>query len=485
MKQPKVFISYSWTPIQNKNWVLNFAERLSSDFVHVIIDEWDAKEGQDKYQFMEQMVNNPEIDKVLVICNKDYSNKANKKRGGVGIESQIISSDIYEKVNQEKFIPIIREYENDMPCLPTFIKNRFFIDLSNDDNFEDNYEQLIRNLFNKPRSQRPAQGSPPPYINEDEPILLRTANKIKTIKNALDNNKPNYQAFINDYYSSFLLALKDLEFELNGLEGKEIDDIIVVQIEKSKHLRNNFIEFINLLLLYPGYFDLEKFHKFLEDILQYHLSKDSFNYSSNSFGYLKEDHFNFINYELFLYYATLCIKREEFENLGYILNTPFLIQKSEHNEIEPKPFSLFSIGSLGLINLRNKRLNLNRINIQADTVKERAKGEIVTFDELKQTDIILHYISLLNSSDYKSYGIGRLWFPHLAVYRIYRVPQIEKMISLRYFNKIKVLFNIKDLDELFAKIAEINEDEFRMDRFYYEYPSLKNVFNKDKIGKIK
>ena len=72
---PKIFISYSWKPIQNKQKVLRLAERLTTDGVHVIIDEWDLKEGQDKYSFMEQMVNNPDVKRVLLICNKEYSDK--------------------------------------------------------------------------------------------------------------------------------------------------------------------------------------------------------------------------------------------------------------------------------------------------------------------------------------------------------------------------------------------------------------------------
>jgi len=50
---PRAFISYSWIPTQNKQKVLRLAQRLSSDAIHVILDEWDLKEGHDKYQFME------------------------------------------------------------------------------------------------------------------------------------------------------------------------------------------------------------------------------------------------------------------------------------------------------------------------------------------------------------------------------------------------------------------------------------------------
>lgn len=108
----KVFISYSWKPYTNKQKVIELAERLSNDGIHVILDDWDLKEGQDKYHFMEQMVNDENINKVLLICNKEYAEKVNKKQGGVGVESLIVSDEIYQQVEQTKFIPVVMEYED-------------------------------------------------------------------------------------------------------------------------------------------------------------------------------------------------------------------------------------------------------------------------------------------------------------------------------------------------------------------------------------
>ena len=103
---PKIFISYSWS---SDALVLQLAQRLISHGVEVVLDKWDLKEGQDKYAFMEQCVNNPDITKVLIVCDSQYAKKANDRTGGVGDETVIISSEIYGKMQQEKFIPIIAE----------------------------------------------------------------------------------------------------------------------------------------------------------------------------------------------------------------------------------------------------------------------------------------------------------------------------------------------------------------------------------------
>lgn len=74
----KVFISYSWS---SDDITMPLAERLVSYGVDVVLDKWDLKEGQDKYAFMEQCVNNPEVDKVLIVCDQKYADKANNRKG--------------------------------------------------------------------------------------------------------------------------------------------------------------------------------------------------------------------------------------------------------------------------------------------------------------------------------------------------------------------------------------------------------------------
>jgi len=174
---PKVFISYSWSNRDHENWVLNFSKKLTSDGVNIILDKWELKEGHDIYAFMEKMVVDKEVTKVLIICDHSYKAKADQKSGGVGIESGIISQEIYEKVDQEKFIPIVKEYDdNGKAFLPVFLQNRLFIDFSSNESFDKEYERLLRNIFNKPMIEKPALGKPPSFLTENEETELLDSN---------------------------------------------------------------------------------------------------------------------------------------------------------------------------------------------------------------------------------------------------------------------------------------------------------------------
>src|SRR5215813_11139601 len=94
---PKAFISYSWSSQEHERWVLDLATQLRESGVDVIFDKWDLKEGHDAIKFMEKMVTDPEIKKVIMVLDRTYAEKADGRKGGVGTETQIISPEIYAK----------------------------------------------------------------------------------------------------------------------------------------------------------------------------------------------------------------------------------------------------------------------------------------------------------------------------------------------------------------------------------------------------
>ena len=177
---PKIFISYAWG---SSDLVLELAQRLVSHGVDVVLDKWDLKEGQDKYAFMERCVNDSEITKVLIICDKAYAQKANERTGGVGDETVIISSEIYGNTKQEKFIPIIAERDEEgQPYAPTYIKTRIYIDLSNQETYEVEYEKLLRNIYEKPQFVKPKLGKRPEWIDDAKTDFFLIKDLIRQIR---------------------------------------------------------------------------------------------------------------------------------------------------------------------------------------------------------------------------------------------------------------------------------------------------------------
>ncbi len=61
---------------------------------------------------MEKMVTDESATHVLVFSDSEYATKADARKAGVGTESHIISREVYAKVQQSKFIPVVCEFED-------------------------------------------------------------------------------------------------------------------------------------------------------------------------------------------------------------------------------------------------------------------------------------------------------------------------------------------------------------------------------------
>src|SRR5258706_8852268 len=72
---PKCFISYSWTSPEHQAWVLQFATELREHGVDVILDKWDLKEGQDANAFMEKMVSDKAVTKVILLRSEEHTSE--------------------------------------------------------------------------------------------------------------------------------------------------------------------------------------------------------------------------------------------------------------------------------------------------------------------------------------------------------------------------------------------------------------------------
>lgn len=162
MGNPSIFISYSQEDEDHKKWVKQLADRLLSDGIEVTVDQYDLKLGDRLPQFMEQSISTNDF--VLIICTPTYRKKSNERNGGVGYEGHIISSELFTKGNERKFIPVIRK-GNIRDSLPDFLAGKYAIDLADEKNYENNYRDLITTIYGD--KKKPKVGTKPTYITQN------------------------------------------------------------------------------------------------------------------------------------------------------------------------------------------------------------------------------------------------------------------------------------------------------------------------------
>ena len=159
-EHPKVFISYSHDSPEHKQWVSELGAKLRHKGVDVILDQWDLGLGDDLTQFMEVGIR--DLDRVLVICTDSYVKKANAREGGVGYEIQIVTSQLVKDLGINKFIPVIRQASG-QEKMPTCLGIRVYIDFTDDSQFEEKFDELLRELYGEPEVQKPPLGKKPSF----------------------------------------------------------------------------------------------------------------------------------------------------------------------------------------------------------------------------------------------------------------------------------------------------------------------------------
>lgn len=387
MPTPKVFISYSWSSDPHVEWVENLANRLQSDGVEVILDRWDLKRGHDKYAFMERMVTDPEVKKVLAICDSQYAVKADGRQGGVGTESQIISPKVYASTQQEKFIPIVREFDQGAPCLPTFFKQTIYLDFSDDTRFEEMFEELLRDIFDAPAKKKPPLGKPPAHLFTPNAVHVRTAGEFSRLKAAVENHRPNVPAYFDQYLDRFIDSLEDFRISVDNSNRATFDDVVVESIEQFRPYRDNFVECtLHMLKFSPSEATESSIIAFLEKLIPFQSRPERISRWSED----DSDNFRFLATELFLYLIAACLRTRQFKFAATLIECDYQVAKNLGG-------SEFYSGGACLLNqyvgtldtMRNKRLNLNKKSVAAMILKERAPSGSISFREIAQVDFLL------------------------------------------------------------------------------------------------
>lgn len=474
---PQVFISYCRQPEENLIRTQQLAERLARNGVYVVIDLWDLKDGQDKNAYMESMVTDPTMDKVLMVCNKDYVEKADRRKGGVGAESTIISAELYESMEQDKFIPVIFDKdEKGKAYVPVFAKSRIYIDLSGD-NYDEGFDQLLRDIYGKPKFNRPPLGEMPTYLKADTPSYLKTAGMVDAIQNAISRESKRTLTIIDNYLETFLNAVPEYRvMATRAFPNKEIVEVVENGINSIQVLKNDFISFMSATAK-TEYCTSELFIDFFERLLQSYEDYDiELLEGSDQQSYLN-DIFRFFNYELFLSFVVVMVSNNRFDVVSDIVRTTFcIVSPRRFIQAESRTYRRFQcyIGTLNRI--KHDITNSNRVSISADQIRQYAT--ILKFEDLIKADILLYYLSLIVPGD--SY-FDTYWYPDLSVYN--RDAEIyPRLASKRYFEKFKRLFNVNDVDSLKKIIASVQEPNIRDG--YHRIPSIAQGLSLDKIASM-
>ena len=362
----KLFVSYSWSDADHQSWVMEIATELRGAGVDVILDKWDLKEGHDANAFMEKMVTDPEIKKVVLICDQTYAEKANKRSGGVGVEAHIITPEIYKSQDQSKFVAIIRQRDEEgKPYVPAYYSSRVYIDLSNATTYPEEYERLLRWIYDEPLHTKPEIGTKPAFLETNtKTIQLTTAIAFRRASDAIKNARPHAIPALLEYFELFSREME--KFRVSRIAEEHFDETICKNIESFTTYRNEIVEIFSDIALYhcdePA---VSAIHRFFESILAYTERPESV----TSWNEADFDNYRFIVQELYIYCVACLLRRERFEALDKLLTQEFYVhRRAEFGRPGMVPFTFFRVYNRALA-ARNQRLDLGRLSLASDMLK--------------------------------------------------------------------------------------------------------------------
>ena len=474
MSPPKLFLSYCWSTLDHEQWVVDLATELSQAGINVVFDKWDLREGHDAIAFMEQMVTDPTITKVAMVCDKVYAEKADGRHGGVGTETQIISREVYEKTDQNKFVALIAERdENGAPLLPTYYKSRIYIDLSDAASYAESFEKLIRWAFDCPLYVRPQLGKPPSFLTETDSFSLGTSSLARRAIEGIRNDKSFARGAFEEYLSTFSENLDRMKIvDKSG----ELDEQVILKIDSFEPSRN---EFIHVLTVVTQYGELGSshvaMHKFLESLLpRFERSEDQTSWQDDEF-----DHFKFIGHELFLYSLAIYLRAQDFDSAAALLTQPYYSRFARNSGSSVSSFTAFHEHMYSL-DRRNNRLELRRLSLRADILEKRSKSSGIPFQAVMQADFFCFMRAELD--DPRKYG---RWWPETLLYSRHSYGAFEvfaRAVSKTYLKKVLPLLGVSTLEPVKAKLEEFAPEKLYLPRWEFQSFSPSALMAFDSLG---
>lgn len=448
MKATKAFVSYSWSGPEHEEWVLELATDLTQSGVDIILDKWDLKEGREANAFMEKMVSDKGITKVIIVSDRAYAEKSNARKGGAGTEAQIISKELYEKEDQDKFVAVVREKdENGKPYLPAYYTSRIYIDFTDSARFSERFEQLLRWIANKPIHKRPELGKLPTYLTEeDNGILLATSASHRRAYDAITGLKEHAFPATKEYFELFTSELEKFRMS-DGVDV--LGDDFLSNFQSFVPYRNECLDVIRAVARYTHdvrFSDL--LHGFFEDMLQYFEAPEEMkSYSSHSF-----DNYKFFAHELFLHSGAMLFDEGRHDLFNSLVEKQYYMDRRATSGLDPLvEFTVFR-KHLDSLECRQKKLTPRRHSISADMIKERTTGSGTHFRKIMQVDFLFFL-----RAELADHGPFSGWWPETLVYLGFDCRAFEifdRSRSSGYFESVRPFLGDATKDDLEKLVRE-------------------------------
>jgi len=154
--QPKdavrVFISHTSSTEEDAEWVKELALFLIDNGIQARLDRFHLRRGMDLPQWMCNEL--ALAQKVIVVCDETYKQKADGRLGGVGWETMIIQGDVANLPPDSTKYQVVVRAEDISQGLPMYLRTKFAFHARPSDINQSFRDELVRELLDLPLDER-------------------------------------------------------------------------------------------------------------------------------------------------------------------------------------------------------------------------------------------------------------------------------------------------------------------------------------------
>ncbi|MBR2312445.1 MAG: toll/interleukin-1 receptor domain-containing protein [Clostridia bacterium] len=478
---PKVFISYAWTSETYINKVASFANSLMQTGIDVLFDKFEMKPGNELNDFMEKSVKDPSVTHVLLLLNKTYQEKADKREGGVGKETQILSEELYNNVNQTKIIPVIFEKgPNNEIYKPTYLGSTYFVDLADADRYDTEFALLVKSIYGETVYRKPELGKTPSWVTEAITFEPKTKLQFASLKNQTNPvvNAQNFVLFLDS------IKVKILEYKTDGIDRSDPQLFYEKYLDKYANLlpiRDEYLELIRNSVYIDS--SEQKIASFFENVFE-----EIKNLTMNN-----KELLSIWLHEIFIYTIAYFLKLEQYDKVAYFLGKTYCVRDYAQTL---SSFSAFystnhEVFDTAVRTRDDKRYYTGVGNYWIENIKT----DFCTKRDFTLADIIcFNYYLFGDRSDLYIH-----WFPITYVYGSSRISGenvlkkfAEKLKTREFLKNIITLFNFNSQSDFITQYKKVEKQfrdgelrEYRYQESFDSAPLLCHYTKSEDIGKYR
>ena len=478
IEQPKVFISYAWGTKDYQMKVLAFATALRGDGIDVVIDKWSVEAGNDMNSFMEKSVHDESITNVLILLDENYAAKADGRQGGVGTETQIISQEVYKEVDQNKFIPVVfKRSEKGEVCKPIYLQGRYHFDLSVEENYDEEYKNLVRTLYGIDTYKVPALGKKPSWVDEQIVISPKTLSKYDSLMETIPKE------IKIDRFNSYLNEIKEaIENTLNDKMPNASFEEYLKHYDSTRTIRSDYLALLSKCAWVEGH--AESIADFFESVFN----------SVDKQSTIESEISKIFIHELFICTIAFLLKKKMYVDIGYILGRTYFRDAPRYGKEKGESYVLFYSGSIhrNLDNAVNEKDGKKYLSGTANYWVNNIADSIITKSDFTSADLLCFNYAVYGKyyvSDYK-------WFPLTYIYENTYNNSISRLafliVSKEKVQKILPMFNHDTVESFVNQFKEIEKNIRTKSYFDYRYsssfesaPLLGSFINSEDIATVR